>query len=477
VDVKTPHDVEAEQGVLGGILGLGDFIHPARKHVKPGDFFIVRNEWVFEAMCALADRREAIDYLTVTSELRSMGKLDELGGMLYLTELLNHTPAFALVEDYAKTVSRKALRRRMLTAASDIAKEAHDESKDEDTVIANAERTLFTATEQRGNKRARCLVQSMPETVRSIEERIKKAAQGKTCGVPSGQRDVDAKLGGFEPEWFMILAGRPGMGKTSELLTIARNAARRGVRVGLFSMEMTEEEINQRLLAMETGISTERMRKGDVSDDELKLIVTAAGALGVLPVFIDDSKYQTPATIRAQALRWQHEHGLDLVLIDYIGLMHSVKDYRGNKVLEVSEISRALKLLPGELRAPVLAAAQLNRELEKRKDKRPLLSDLRDSGTLEQDADVVMFLYRDWMYNTSSSPKLAELNIAKNRHGKTGMVELEFRADVTEFADYNPVVINLERYDAPDYAAIAKREQHTANAAAGLADVGKERGG
>jgi len=384
----APHSVEAEEAVLGSVLLNSDSLFEVASFLQPDDFFIVRNSWVWEAILRLHERNEQIDYVTVVEELRQQGRLDDIGGAAYITYLINHTPASIYAEAYGRIVERAAIRRRLLSAASEIAQLAHEESADINEVIDRSEASLFSVTERRLRKELVPINLAISEYYDRIEHLYEH--RGEPLGVPSGFVDLDRLLGGMQKSDLIIVAGRPGMGKTSWLLSVALNAARARARVAIFSMEMSNEQIVQRLVSSETGISTQNLRLGKLDDREWTLFVEATGNLSNVRIFLDDTPAQSPIQMRTKCRRLYSEHGLDLIMVDYLQLMNSGSGRVENRVQEISFISRQLKQLARELNVPVLAAAQLSRAVEQRQDKRPQLSDLRESGCLTGDTLVGM---------------------------------------------------------------------------------------
>lgn len=441
----VPHSVEAEEAVLGSILINPDAFYEVAPFLQAEDFFIVRNAWVWEAITRLHERGEQIDYLTVVEELRQQNRLEEIGGAAYLTYLINHTPSSIYTETYGRIVERAALRRRMLNAASTIARLAQQEDRDINDVIDQSEAALFAVTERRLRQELVPIGDALTEYYDRIERLVRQ--QTESLGVPMGFTDLDRLLGGLQKSDLIIIAGRPGMGKTSWLLTVAHNAARAGSRVAIFSMEMSNEQIVQRLVATETGISMHKLRLGQLKDPEWKVFVEAVGRLSKLNIYLDDTPALTPLQIRAKCRRLYSEHGVDLIVLDYLQLMSAGTGYSDNRVQEISFISRSLKQLAREMNVPVLAAAQLSRAVEQRQDKRPQLSDLRESGSIEQDADVVMFIYRDEVYNENTDrPNQADIIVAKHRNGPTGNVTLFFRKELTQFANLVKTDVDLATY-------------------------------
>jgi replicative DNA helicase len=438
----APHSVEAEEAVLGSILLNPDALFDVAPFLQADDFFIVRNGWVWDAITRLQERNEQIDYVTVVEELRQQNHLEDIGGAAYITYLINHTPSSIYAETYGRIVERAAIRRRMLNAASQIAKLSHEESADINDVIDQAESALFKVTE----KRLRKDVVSIRTALSDYYDRIEYlySQDQPALGVPTGFADLDQLLGGLQKSDLVIVAGRPGMGKTSWLLSVALNAARANARVAIFSMEMSNEQIVQRLVSSETGINTHHLRLGRLDEREWALFVEATDKLSGLRVFLDDTPALSPLQMRSKCRRLYSEHGLDLVMVDYLQLMSSGTGYNDNRVQEISYISRSLKQVARELNVPVLAAAQLSRAVEQRQDKRPQLSDLRESGSIEQDSDVVLFIYRDEVYNEHTErPNQADIIVAKHRNGPTGNVALYFRKELTQFSNLRKTDVDL----------------------------------
>ncbi len=442
-DRMAPHSVEAEEAVLGSILINPEALHDVAAFLQPDDFFIVKNSWVWEAILRIQERNEEIDYLTVVEELRQQARLQEIGGPAYITYLINHTPSSIYAEAYGRIVERASLRRKMLSAASEIARLAHEEDADINEIIDRAEQSLFEVTERRLNKELVPIRLAISDYFDRIEYLYQQPDVPR--GVPTGFTDLDRLLGGLQKSDLCIVAGRPGMGKTSWLLSVALNAARaiKG-RIAIFSMEMSNEQIVQRLVSSETGISTHVLRQGQLQERDWTLFVQATGSLSGLRIYLDDTPALSPVQMRTKCRRLYNEYGLDLIMVDYLQLMTSGTGRQENRVQEISFISRHLKQIARELNVPVLAAAQLSRAVEQRQDKRPQLSDLRESGSIEQDADVVMFIYRDEVYNEETERKnQADVIVAKHRNGPTGSVTLYFRKELTQFANMRKDAIDL----------------------------------
>ncbi len=443
---RAPYSQEAEEATLGAILVNPSAFLNIASFLKAEDFFLLRHSYIWEALQRLNLRGEPIDYLTISQELRDMNRLDEIGGQAYLTHLINNTPTAVHAEVYGRLVERAAIRRRLMEASDEIRQLALDEEKTVDTVIEEAESKIFAVSDSQLKREFVPLWDALSEYYDRMEILLQE--RGQTLGIPTGFRALDELLGGFQKSDLLIFAGRPGMGKTSFLLTIALNIARLGGRVALFTMEMGVEQMVQRLIAMETGINMQKLRLANLTPQENTRFTEAVGRLANLQLYIDDTPALSPIEVRTKARRLAHEHGLDLLIIDYLQLMNGGgKGMESNRVQEISYISRSLKELARELNIPLLSAAQLSRAVEQRQDKRPLLSDLRESGSIEQDADAVMFLYRDEVYNpdTTEFPNQGEVILAKHRNGPTGKVSLYFEKSVMKFLD-----VNMHRVDLSD---------------------------
>ena len=427
-----PHSIEAEEAVLGSLLIDPDAIFEVAGFLKPEAFYRVHNRWIYDAIVSLNERHEAIDFITLTEELRRRDQLEDVGGEAYLIGLLNVVPTAVNTRNYARAVEAAATRRELIKAAGTIADLAFDEAEEIEQVIDRAEQTLFGVSEERTT---RDLV-PVKQIARSYLERVEELhlRGDDVIGVPTGFTDLDRMLGGLNRSDLIIIAARPGMGKTSLQNAMALTAARRyHKRVAMFNLEMSGEQLVQRMISAETRIDSQRLRRGNLEDQEWPIFMQAIGHLSETRIFIDDTPSITPMQLRTKCRRLYSEHGIDLIMIDYLQLMQS--EYRSNnRVQEISDISRALKGLARELDVPVVAAAQLSRAVEQRQDKRPLLSDLRDSGSIEQDADIVMFIYRDEYYNEATErPNIAEVNVAKHRNGPTGTVDLFWHGKLATF--------------------------------------------
>ncbi len=428
----TPHNREAEEGVIGAILINPEVYYDVAQFLQGDDFYIHRNRWIWDAFNRLHESRNPIDVLTVTAELDNMGHLAEVGGPAYLTALINNVPTSLHAEAYGHMVEQTAVRRRMLAAANQIAKLAYQGEMGIESVMDEAEKAVFGVSERRLTRD----LQPIQEVLSEYYDRIDQISQRAEdmFGVPTGFIDLDRLLGGMQPSDFLIIAGRPGTGKTAFMLTAAKNAAQTHRKhIAIFSMEMSNEQMVQRLISQETGIDTHRLRTGKLSEEEWTLFAHAIEVLGDTHIFLDDTPGLTPLQLRTKCRRLHMEYELDLILVDYLQLMSSGTRSE-NRVQEVSYISRNMKILARELNVPVLAAAQLSRAIEQRADKEPQLSDLRESGSLEQDADVVMFIHRPELYDKDTiQQNIAQIKVAKHRNGPVGTVELVFREYLAKF--------------------------------------------
>lgn len=384
----APYSQEAEEAVLGAVIVNPTAYVTIAAFLKSDDFFFVRHRYIWESLERLQERREIVDYLTVVQELKDMSQLDAIGGPAYITQLISITPSSAHAEIYGRIVERTAVRRRLMEAAEKIRHLAADESLTIESVTSEAEVQLFNVTDRQVKRE----FTPLSDVVSAYFERVEYLMhnQQDSFGIPSGFRDLDEMLGGFQRSDLLIFAGRPGMGKTSFLLSIAVNIARIGGRVAIFTMEMGADQLVQRILSMETGINSQQMRLGRLTPRDFSLFVEASGRVSDFRIFIDDTPALTPAQMRTKCRRLMHEHGIDMIIVDYLQLMNSGGVYQNNRVQEVSFISRALKELARELNVPMISAAQLSRAVEQRQDKRPVLSDLRESGCLAGESLVFL---------------------------------------------------------------------------------------
>jgi replicative DNA helicase len=440
----VPNSREAEEAVIGAVLINPEAYYDVAQFLQSDDFYIHRHRWIWEVFNRLHERRTPIDFLTVSQELDQMGKLAEAGGPAYLTALINNVPTSLHAEAYGRLVEETAIRRRMLTAANDIAKLAYQEDTGIDAVMDEAEKAIFGVSERRMTRD----LQSIQQVLSDYYDRIDQLASRDedTYGVPTGFIDLDRLLGGLQPSDLLIIAGRPGMGKTAFMLSAAKNAAQiHKKHVAIFSLEMSNEQLVQRLIAQETGIDSQRLRTGKLEEHEWPIFTHAIEVLSDTHVFLDDTPGLTPLQLRTKARRLHLEYQIDLIVIDYLQLM-SGGIRSDNRVQEVSHISRNLKILARELNVPVLAAAQLSRAVEQRADKEPQLSDLRESGSLEQDADIVMFIHRPEMYEKDAlKQNIAQIKVSKHRNGPVGTIELVFRNNLAKFENAATRTVDLSQ--------------------------------
>jgi replicative DNA helicase len=429
---SIPHSREAEEAVVGAVLINPEVYYDVAQFLQADDFYIHRHKWIWEAFTRLHEQRTPIDMLTLSEELDRVGQLAELGGPAYLTSLINQVPSSLNAESYGRIVEAHSIRRKMIHAANQIASLAYNEESLVDTVMDEAEKAVFNVSERRLKHDLVPISSVLSEYYDRIDDLAKRS--GEIFGVPTGFIDLDRLLSGLQPSDLLIIAGRPGQGKSGFLLSAAKNAALTHKKhVAIFSLEMSNEQVVQRLIAQETGIDSQRLRTGKLAEEEWPLFTHAIEVFSDTKLFLDDTPAITPLQLRTKCRRLHMEYGLDLVIIDYLQLMGG--DTRtDNRVQEVSYISRNLKVLARELNVPVLAAAQLSRAVEQRSDKRPVLSDLRESGSLEQDADIVMFIYRPDQYEKDTvKQNVAEIIVAKHRNGPVGSVELIFRNALAKF--------------------------------------------
>ncbi len=428
----TPHSRDAEEAVLGAVMINPEVYYDVAEFLRPDDFYIHRNRWIWEAFTRLHDQRIPIDFLTVSEALENSGQLAEVGGPAYLTALINNVPTTLHTVAYGHMVEAAATRRRMITAANEIAKIAYQEDLSVTTILDEAEKQIFGLSDRHGARGAQHIKPVLKEYQDRLEMLLNK--ESDILGVPTGFIDLDKMLNGLNPSDLLILAGRPGTGKTAFMLSIARHAALRSQKhIAIFSMEMSNEQLVQRLLAQETGINSQKIRTGKLDDRELQLLLEAMKVFEGSMIFMDDTPGLTPTQLATKCRRLHLEHKIDLIVLDYLQLM-SGGTRTDNRVQEVSYISRNLKILAKQLEIPILAAAQLSRAVEQRADKKPMLSDLRESGSLEQDADIVMFIYRPEQYEKDTTKEnVAEIIISKHRNGPVGSVELLFRPNLARF--------------------------------------------
>lgn len=431
IDRVPPQNLEAEVSVLGSILLDKEAIVKVADVLVHDDFYSDAHRIIFEEMLWLYEHHQPIDIITLTNKLEEKGKLQEVGGASLLSQLANAVPSAAHVVNYAKIVSDKALLRRAITAASDIIHLAYTSSEDPQEVLDVAEQKIFGVSERHFKENFISLKTILTESFDRIDELHKD--KDKLRGIPTGFSNLDHILAGLQPSDLIIIAGRPSVGKTAVTLNIAHNiAVKEQIPVAIFSLEMSKEQLVDRLLASEAGIDSWKLRTGNLDDSDFLKINHALGTLAEAPLFIDDSSIINVMEMRTKARRLQAEHGLGLIVIDYLQLMSG--NNPENRVQEVSTISRALKGLARELNVPVIALSQLSRAVESRPSKVPMLSDLRESGSIEQDADVVMFVYREEVYDEDTPRKgITDLLVRKHRNGPIGQAELYFNKETQSF--------------------------------------------
>lgn len=432
-DKDIPKNIEAEEALLGSLLIDPDVITHVADLVEPGDFYLARHGEIYDVIRRLFDQGAPIDFVTVVEELERRDKLQDVGGRAYIASLVNAVPTAINAYQYAQIVQEKSILRQLIAAAADIARKAYDDAQDVDEIVNEAEKLIFAIAERGLDQDLVPIVDVVPEVIEDIRRLAERGDD--VLGVPSGFTDLDKMLGGFQKSDLVILAARPGMGKTSMALNIALHAAKQKLRVAIFSLEMSREQLVQRLLSQEARINSHALRQGKIHGPEAwDRLMMAASVLQSLRIYIDDTAALTPFELRTKARRLYAEHGLDLLIVDYMQLMHSGRRSE-NRVQEISYISRTMKQLARELKVPVIALSQLSRQVESRAGKRPQLSDLRESGSIEQDADVVMFIHRDDNEQEGEATNIAHIIVAKHRHGPTGVVDLFFEQRFTQFAD------------------------------------------
>ncbi|MEE8457414.1 MAG: replicative DNA helicase [Acidimicrobiia bacterium] len=428
-----PHSIDAEESVLGAVLLSSDAANVALEKLHVEDFYKPAHQQIFEVIRQLFDSNEPIDAVTVSEGLRRDGSLDRMGGIEALTRLIDSVPSTSNAEYYAGIVEEHSLRRRLMKVGGDIGIIALNTQDPITDVVDRAEQAVFAVAERHVGDGLQNIDNLLGPAIEKAEELHRNGAD--VTGISTGYRDLDRKLAGLHPTNLLILAARPGMGKTSLMLNIAQNVALAGNTVAIFSLEMSREEIVTRMLCATGRIDSQKLRTGRLTEADFTKLSNAAGALYKQNIFVDDSPGLTVTEIRAKSRRLRRRPGLDLIVVDYLQLMNG--SGQENRQQEIATISRSLKSLARELNVPIMALSQLNRAVESREDKRPRLGDLRESGAVEQDADVVMFIYRDEYYfpEKVESKGIAEVVIAKHRQGSVGKVEMTFLAEFTLFAD------------------------------------------
>jgi len=431
-----PQDIVAEKSLLGALMISNDVLPDVLTILRPRDFYEKRHQEIFQAMLELYDRHQPVDLLTLTAELKKKKQLKDIGGAPYLAELSNFVPAAAHAKAYAEIIEKTSVRRRLIQAGTEIANKAYEDDAVADTLIGDAERELFEVSDK--------IIKSdyvpMEELLADAFDRIEQLHKNKGAlrGLKTGFRDLDKKTAGFQKGDLVIIGARPAMGKTTFAQNLAYNIAsinKKGVL--FFSMEMAANEIIDRMISDVSGVDNWKMRTGNLTDEEFAKIGDALGEMDEIPIYIDDTSSMTIVELRNKARRAMHDRNIGIVIVDYLQLITGSDRYKGNRVQEVTEISRGLKILARELEIPVIALAQLSRNVTGREDPRPVLSDLRESGSIEQDADLVMFLHRPDYYKQNDDnyeeTHITELLVAKHRHGAVGKIELYFHPELLRF--------------------------------------------
>ena len=439
LDRVPPQNIEAEQSVLGAILIDQGAIAKISDILQPEDFYREAHKLVYRSAMTLFERGEAIDFITVIDMLRREESLERAGGISYITSLANGVPTAANIVFHAKIVQEKSLLRRLIHAATDIATMGYAETEEVERVLDHAEQKILEVATRKISQDFAPIKEIIFRTLDRIDEMHN--AKGGITGLSTGFTNLDKLTGGFQRSDLILIAARPSMGKTAFVLNVAQHMATRDKKsVAIFSLEMPREQLAMRMMCAEGLIDSQHFRTGAMSNDEWKNLVDAADRLSASPMFIDDTAGVNAVELRNKARRISKEHGLDCIIIDYLQLMDGGAHSRiDNRQQQISDISRSLKALARELKVPVIALSQLSRGPESRTSRKPMLSDLRESGSLEQDADMVAFLYREDYYNPETEKKnLTELIIAKNRNGPTETVELYFHKNFTRFTDYSP---------------------------------------
>ncbi|MCS7233016.1 MAG: replicative DNA helicase [Synergistetes bacterium] len=431
-----PQNIEAEQSVLGSILLDGDALARVIEILKPEDFYEPVHRVIYDVILELFDKGKAVDLITVSEALRKKGKLEDIGGVDYLTELIHSVPTSVNADYYAHIVREKAILRGLIRAGTEIARLGYEEDRPTEELVDEAEQLIFEIMrrgEETGFKHIGGIVSPL------IDEIERRYSEGReVTGVPTGFREFDKLTSGFQLSSLNIIAARPSMGKTAFAVNIALFAAcKERIPVAIFSLEMSKEQLAQRMLSSEARIDAQRIRTGFLSDKEWRKLAEVAARLSEAPIYVDDTPNISVAEIRARSRRLKAEVNLGLIIVDYLQLVQLKKKVE-SKQQEVSEVSRALKALARELNVPVVALSQLSRAVEQRQDRRPQLSDLRDSGAIEQDADLVAFIYREEVYKPDAEPGIAEIIVGKHRNGPVGTVKLRFFKEYTRFENLAP---------------------------------------
>lgn len=430
-----PHDLEAEQSVLGSMIIDRDAIISAMEALTGDDFYRPDHKQIYESMVELFSKGEPVDLVTLKNRLEQKGVFEEVGGIRYIADLANSVPTSAHIKKYSKIVEEKAMLRKLIKASQGISSLSYEASENVESIIDYAEKSIFDIIQNRRTEEFSHIREVLPKTFEKIEEIYNN--KGITTGISTGFTDLDLKTAGLQPSDLILIASRPSMGKTAFALNIVQHAAvRKEIPTAIFSLEMSSEQLVNRMLSAEAHIDAQKLRTGELDQENWLSIARAMGPLSSAPIYIDDTPGITVNELRAKCRRLKLEKGLGLIIIDYLQLMSGNNRKFDNRQQEISEISRSLKALAREMASPVIALSQLSRACEARADHRPMLSDLRESGAIEQDADIVAFLYRDEYYNPDTDKKgIAEVIIAKQRNGPTGTVDLMWLGKYTKFAN------------------------------------------
>lgn len=437
-DRIPPQNIEAEQAVLGAIFLTDEALVTATERLVPEDFYRAAHQRIYQVMIELAEKGEPVDLVTVTAELQNRKWLDDIGGVSYLADLANAVPTAANVEYYSKIVEEKSILRRLIKVATSITADGYSSDADISDILDQAEQKIYEVSQRKNTGGFISIKDALIETYDRIE--MLQHHKGEVTGIPTGFVELDKMTAGFQRSDLIIVAARPSVGKTAFALNISQNVATRtGENVAIFSLEMGAGQLVQRMLCAEGNIDAQRMRTGALTPEDWQKLTMAMGSLSKAGIYIDDSPGVKVSDIRAKCRRLKQEKGLGLIMIDYLQLIEGSGRRGENRQQEVSEISRSLKAIARELDVPVIALSQLSRGVESRQDKRPMMSDIRESGSIEQDADIVAFLYRDDYYDKESeNQNIIEIIIAKQRNGPVGTVELAFIKEYNKF-------VNLER--------------------------------
>jgi len=434
-----PHDIEAEQAVIGSMLTDKDAVISAVEFIGPEDFYREDNKAIYEAILNLYNKAEPVDLITVKSELVSLGKFEAIGGLEYLSVLPEKVPTTANVEKYIKIVEEKSMLRVLIKTANELITLGYAETEEVENIMDTAEKRIFDIIQNRNQKGFSSLKDVLVESFAELEKLYN--LKQPVTGIPTGFADLDYKTAGLHSSDLILIAARPAMGKSAFVLNIATNVAINAkVPVAIFNLEMSKKQLVNRILCSEAMVDSNKVRTGKVDEEDWVKLATALGPLSEAPIYIDDTPGISIMEIRAKCRKLKLEKDIGLVVIDYLQLIQGSNKKNASREQEISEISRSLKIMAKELDLPVIALSQLSRAVESRQDKRPMLSDLRESGAIEQDADIVMFIYRDDYYNPETERKnIAEITISKHRSGPTGTTELLWMGSYTKFA-------NIDRY-------------------------------